>query len=81
MTQYNEQKREYGPGYVMVADVQGSKGGEREGGKEGWLASVVTGNGWIMCVCVREGGGWSVLDDLFIKFSKPEACLFVDPQQ
>lgn len=27
MTQYNEQQHEYGPGYVMVADVQGSKGG------------------------------------------------------
>lgn len=32
MTQYNEHQREYGPRYVMVADVQGSKGGERGSG-------------------------------------------------
>lgn len=51
MTQYNEQQHEYGPGYVMVADVQGSKGGERE--KRG-VASVVMGG--LMCV-LRWGGG------------------------
>lgn len=32
MTQYNEQLHEYGPGYVMVADVQGSKASMRGGG-------------------------------------------------
>lgn len=65
MTQYNEQQREYGPGYVMVADVQGSKGRGRE--REGGVCSFCCDGEWID-VCVRWGVG-VMLNDLFIKFT------------
>ena len=69
MTQYNEQQRECGPGYVMVADVQGSKGRGRERERVCvCVASVVMGNG-LMCVCVCAEGVGVMLNDLFIKFT------------
>lgn len=77
VTQYNEQQHEYGPGYVMVAAVQRSKGRERN--KGGCVASVVIGDG-LMCVCVggKVEGSCSMIYSLS---SLPRSlCLSVGPQ-
>ncbi len=77
MTQYNEQQHEYGPGYVMVADVQGSKGREREREMGECVASVVMGEG-LMCVLRLGGGSCSMIYSL--SSLTRSLCLFVDPQ-